>query len=68
MPLDKKTLKSSIVKILNDLKNREDNQQTAITDYAEALTNAIDVFVKSGTVSVNTVGGPNAQTGTGTIS
>lgn len=78
MPLIKATLKTEILDALNassnivvnpnsetDNKTKSENARNAI---AEALANAIDKFVKSGTVTttVTTTGSASAQAGTGT--
>lgn len=82
MPLDKVTLKNSIKQaFLDELGGGSTTaQQTAVDNIATKLSNAIDVFVKSGTVTVAigipvaTAGTAAAQTGattgpgTGTIS
>jgi len=62
MALDKAGLKAAIVTILTTLATREADQPGGIEEFAEELSTAIDTFVKTGTV--NTVGGPTAQTGT----
>lgn len=65
MALDKTTLKTTIVQIMNDMLTREEN---SIEEYAERLSNAIDAFVKTGavTVTVTTTGTATAQSGSGT--
>lgn len=45
--LDAETLKSTIVEILTDFATRE---QPAIEEFAERLSNAIDVYVKGATI------------------
>jgi len=68
MALDKDALKLNILSILDSLSEREENPAQAREDFATALCNAIDAFVKTGDVSVtvNTTGTATAQTGTGT--
>lgn len=68
MPLNKIILKKDIKAILTDLAERTENQDDAIDDYATAMANAIDKFVRSGDVNttVVTAGSPAAHTGTGT--
>lgn len=68
MALDKTGLKTAIKNLLNDLSTRESDPATAREDFATAISNAIDTFVKSGTVdvTVSTTGTSSAQTGTGT--
>ncbi len=65
MALDKATLKSTIEAILSDM---EDRNTDAKSEFAERLSDAIDIFVKSGEVNVivSTTGTASAQTGTGT--
>lgn len=77
MPLQKQALKNGIKQLLTDMRNREQNTDE---EFATRLTNLIDAFVKSGTVTVAvgitvaTTGSATAQTGattstgTGTIS
>ncbi len=65
MPLDKATLLSELVQILSN-PSTTNNVETI----AEAIANAIEIYVKSGlvnvTVNVATVGTATAQTGSGT--
>ena len=65
MALNKSALKNTIVALLTDMLAKEEN---SIEEFATRLSDAIDVFVKSGTVSVTvaTTGSATAQTGTGT--
>lgn len=65
MALDKTTLKSTIEGILTDMESRDED---AKSEFATRLSDAIDLFVKSGTVNVtvSTTGTASAQTGTGT--
>lgn len=69
MTLNKGGLKNEIVVILTDMLTKETN---SIEEFATRLSDAIDVYVKSGTVNVDvtTSGTATAQkgTGTGTIS
>lgn len=75
MPLNKPQLKSAIKSAMNQAKGIEDQAQ-AIDVFAEALSSAIDTFVKTGTVAagipVATAGTASNQTGAttgpGTIS
>ena len=60
MPLDKPTLKEAI-KQAQTVSSGASTPEEARELFAEALATAIDTFVKSGTV--NTTGGPTAQTG-----
>lgn len=77
MALNKAVLKASILQLMTDMETREvDSKQ----EFATRLSDAIDVFVKTGTVTVatgiavSTTGTAVAQTGatvapgTGTIS
>ncbi len=68
MALDKPALKTEILDILYDLSMQEDNPEGAREEFATRLSNAINTFVKSGTVNVtvSTTGTATAQTGTGT--
>lgn len=61
MALIKAILKADIKKILLDLRDRTNNQDKAIDDYATALSDAIDKFVKSG--DITTVGSSTTQKG-----
>lgn len=67
MPLNKIVLKNDIKAILKDLAERTENQDGAIDDYATAMANAIEKYVKGGDVNtvVNTTGSPSSHTGTG---
>lgn len=62
MALDKPTLKSTILTMLQAGGGKSAAQ--AQEDFAEELTNAIDVFVRSGTVNTE-VTTPNTINGTG---
>lgn len=68
MALDKTTLKESILDLLDELSEREDKPEDAREDFATGLSDAIETFVKSGTVNVtvHTTGTASAQSGTGT--
>ena len=68
MALNKAGLKTEILAILSDMSTREDHPETAREDFATQLSDAIDAYVKTGLVTVNTTGTSTAQTGTGTIS
>lgn len=65
MGLNKAGLKATIIAILTDMLSKEEN---SIEEFATRLSDGIDVYVKSGTVSVNvtTTGTATNQTGTGT--
>lgn len=65
MSLNKAALKTAITTLLTDMLEKESN---SIEEFANRLSNEIEIFVKSGTVTVNvaTTGSATAQTGTGT--
>ena len=51
--LDKATLKSSIIEIFTFEQGEETNYNNSVERIAEKLSDAIEVFVKSGKVEVN---------------
>lgn len=61
MALDKASLKSSIISLLNTLKDYDGSggqtQADAIDDFADGIANAMDTFVKTATVNVTSVSG-----------
>ena len=65
MALNKTALKTTIILILTEMLAKE---ETSIDEFATRLSDAIDVFVKTGVVNVtvSTAGTATAQTGTGT--
>jgi hypothetical protein len=65
MALNKGDLKDAIAIILTDMLTKEAN---SIGEFATRLSDAIDIYVKSGTVNVNvtTTGTATSHTGTGT--
>lgn len=65
MPLNKQVLKTDIKVLLTEMLEKEEN---SIDEFSSRLSDAIDKYVKSGTVnvSVSTTGNASAQTGTGT--
>lgn len=65
MALNKTALQTTIAALLTEMLAKE---ETSIEEFATRLSDAIDVFVKTGVVSVNvsTTGTATAQTGTGT--
>lgn len=67
MALDKAGLKTAILAIFEDMATRFDNPEQARIDFATQLSDAIDVYVKTGLVTVATTGTATAQTGTGNI-
>ena len=62
MALDKTTLKVAIKETFLSMLRKEAEPEQAIEELSTKLADAIDSYVKTGTV--NTIGGPNAQTGT----
>lgn len=67
MALDKAGLKDAILAIFNDMATRVDNPEQARIDFATQLSDAIDVYVKTGTVTIVTTGNSTTQTGTGPV-
>ncbi|MEY4902577.1 MAG: hypothetical protein RLZZ292_392 [Bacteroidota bacterium] len=65
MALNKQAFKTNIVALLTEMLTKEEN---SIEEFATRLTDAIDAFVKTGTVNITTTGTATTQTGTGTIS
>lgn len=65
MALNKTALQTTIVALLTEMLSKE---EASIEEFATRLSDAIDVFVKTGVVSVtvSTTGTATAQTGTGT--
>ena len=65
MGLNKTALKTSITTLLTDMLSKEEN---SIEEFATRLSDTIDAFVKSGTVTVTvtTTGSATSHTGTGT--
>jgi len=65
MGLNKTALKTSITILLTDMLSKEEN---SIEEFATRLSDKIDDFVKSGTVTVTvtTTGSATSHTGTGT--
>lgn len=61
MALNKTGLKAAILAIFEDMATREDHPETVREDFATQLSDAIDAFVKTGTVT--TTGTATAQTG-----
>lgn len=58
MALNKGTLKSAIIGLLNDLKDEED-QPAAIEKFADQLSDAIDSYVRTAqVVGTDSNGGP----------
>ncbi len=73
MALNKIALKQEIKQAFKDEQTEEHDADKSLERIAEKLANAIDKFVKSGTVTtpagvaVATVGSPSAQTGATTV-
>lgn len=65
MALDKAALKTKVIGIMTDMLTKEEN---SIEEFATRLTDAIDLYIKQATVTVNTTGTAAAQTGFGVIS
>ena len=69
MALNKVSLKSGIKSLMEDMFSRTDNTEQAMEDFATELSNLIDAFVKTATVTtpagvaVATAGSAVAQTG-----
>ena len=68
MPLNKPLLINEIVNVLKKIEKEERSKEKARLDLAKGLANAIEKYVRSGTVTttVVTAGSAVAQTGTGT--
>jgi hypothetical protein len=68
MALDKATLKNEIKSLLQDMMQKEN---ASFEEFATRLSDAVDVYVKTGTISTTVTGtcpaGAVAGTGTGTI-
>lgn len=69
MALDKATLKNEIKSLMQDMLQKE---QSSIDEFATRLSDAVDTYVKTATVSTTVTGtcstGPITGTGTGTLS
>lgn len=69
MALVKPTLKAQIRDAFNAQRSNTDDPEGALTDLADKLTNAIDAYIKSATITVQpgipvtTAGSATAQTG-----
>ena len=68
MSLNKAALKDAIVALLTAEQDEEESATDSINRIAQSMADAMDAFVKSGTVSVNvsTTGTATSHTGTGT--
>lgn len=67
MALDKSTLKNAIEAAFTFEADKVDHPEDSRSRIAQALADAIDVYIKAGLVTVNTVGTSTAQHGTGNI-
>ncbi|MEI7487623.1 MAG: hypothetical protein WCJ72_09485 [Chryseobacterium sp.] len=65
MPLDKNTLKTKIEAILSDMETKDVDSKE---EFAQRLSDAIEVFVKSGTVAVATGIPVTTSSGSGSTS
>lgn len=63
MPLQKEQLKAGIKTLLQDMMQRE---QASYDEFADRLSTLIETYVKSGTVTGNTVSACTAGGSTGT--
>lgn len=68
MSLNKAALKDAIVALLTAEQDEEESATDSINRIAQGMADAMDDFVKSGTVNVNvsTTGTATSHTGTGT--
>ncbi len=62
MPLDKTSLQVAIKETFLSMLQKQTDPEQAIEELSTKLAEAIDVYVKTGTVT--TIGGPTTQTGT----
>lgn len=62
MPLDKIKLQVEIKDIFTSMFGKTSDPEAAIDELSTRLANAIDTYIKEGTVT--TIGGPTSQTGT----
>jgi len=68
MPLNKPLLVTEIVTVLKKAEQNTSNKNKAQLDLAKGLANAIEKYVRSGTVTTTVVTTSGAGTGTGIIS
>lgn len=68
MSLNKAGLKNALIELFTNEQGEEENANQSIERLATGISNAIDAFVKTGTVSVTvaTTGTATSHTGTGT--
>ena len=68
MPLNKPLLVTEIVTVLKKAEQNTSNKNKAQLDLAKGLANAIEKYVRSGTVTTTVITTSGACTGTGIIS
>ncbi len=68
MPLNKPLLVTEIVTVLKKAEQNTSNKNKAQLDLAKGLANAIEKYVRSGTVTTTVITTSGAGTGTGIIS
>ena len=68
MPLNKPLLVTEIVTVLKKAEQNTSNKNKAQLDLAKGLANAIEKYVRSGTVTTTVITTGGAGTGTGIIS
>ena len=67
MPLNKSLLINEIVNVLKKIEKEERSKEKARLDLAKGLANAIEKYVRSGTVTTTVVTPSGPGTGTGVI-
>ena len=67
MALNKAALMAAIRQAFTDQTSKEDNGPAAIADLASKIADAVDTFVKSGTVNTTVTGTCATPSGPGTI-
>tara|TARA_R110002012_G_scaffold25348_4_gene84157 strand:- start:107 stop:313 length:207 start_codon:yes stop_codon:yes gene_type:complete len=67
MPLNKPMLVTEIVTVLKKSEQNTTNKNKAQLDLAKGLANAIEKYVRSGTITTTVVTTSGAGTGTGVI-
>jgi len=55
MPLDKPSLKAEIKQLLVDLSTNEGDQTEAFDTFADGLSNAIDTYIKTATITATPI-------------
>lgn len=68
MSLNKTNLKSALINLFTAEQDEETDANASVERLAQGIADAVDAFVKSGTVNVTvtTTGSATAQAGTGT--